>query len=58
MDVIHLAATRADDFASLLETIPSVAAFIAQQNSEAGGAYVVDYQPPNVLVDVLGTQGG
>ena len=56
MDVIHLAATRSKDFASLLGTIPSVAAFIRQQSAEAG-AFVVDYEPPNVLVDVLGAQG-
>ena len=57
VDVIHLAATRSDDFASLLGTIPAIAGLIQQQNAESG-AFMIDYQPPNVLVDVLGSQGG
>ncbi|MFE2998615.1 MlaD family protein [Nocardia sp. NPDC059246] len=49
-DVIHLAATRSKDIASLLESIPSVAAVLRQQSQSPGGL-AVSYQPPTVELD-------
>lgn len=55
-DVIHLAATRSKDIASLLDAIPSVAALMRQQGA-GGTGLAMTYQPPNVLVDALAAEG-
>jgi virulence factor Mce-like protein len=51
-DVIHLAATKSKDIASLLDTIPSIAGLMRQQAAGSGGLSMT-YQPPNVLVEAL-----
>lgn len=48
-DIIHLAATRSKDIASLLDSIPSVAATLRQQAQGPGGLSVA-YQPPTVQI--------
>ncbi|MBJ8345179.1 MlaD family protein [Antrihabitans sp. YC2-6] len=55
-DVIHLAASKSKDIAALLDSIPSVAGLMRQQAASADGL-AMTYQPPNVLVDVLGAEG-
>ncbi|MFE2996956.1 MlaD family protein [Nocardia sp. NPDC059246] len=45
-DVIHLAATRSKDIASLLSSIPPVAAMLRQQSGADG--LTMSYQPPTV----------
>ncbi|MFE9322620.1 MlaD family protein [Nocardia sp. NPDC052278] len=49
--VIHLAATRSKDIASLLESIPSIAAFMRQQANDGATGLTMAYAPPNVQVD-------
>ncbi|MVU80776.1 MCE family protein [Nocardia sp. ET3-3] len=48
-DVIHLAATRSKDLASLLDSIPPVAAMLRQQSAGPDGP-TLTYQPPTVDV--------
>ncbi|WP_109529496.1 MULTISPECIES: MlaD family protein [Nocardia] len=49
-EAIHLAAGRSGDIASLLASIPSVAAMLRQQ-SDGDAAMAVAYQPPMVRID-------
>ncbi|MET7773187.1 MlaD family protein [Nocardia sp. NPDC005366] len=49
-EAIHLAAARSGDIASLLESIPSVAAMLRQQSGD-DGSMTVAYQPPTVRIE-------
>lgn len=49
-DVIHLAASRSKDIASLLDSIPPVASMLRQQAANDGGMSI-DYRPPTVQLD-------
>ncbi|AHH19871.1 Mce family protein MceD [Nocardia nova SH22a] len=50
VDAIHLAASRSKDIASLLDSVPPVAAMLRQQAANDGGLSI-DYRPPTVRLD-------
>ncbi|QYB06116.1 MCE family protein [Rhodococcus sp. USK10] len=54
-DALRLAATRSNDIASLISTIPSVAPFLAQQTTR-DGALTIAYQQPTVALTTAGTE--
>ena len=54
-DALKLAATRSNDIAGLISTIPSVTPFLAQQTTR-DGALTIAYQPPTVALTTAGTE--
>lgn len=50
VDVIHLAATRSDDLADLISSVPAVAGLMRQQSSTTNGLSM-EFAPPTVALD-------